>query len=263
MPSVQLNTSEPREALGNLENSRTYQEEERMMRRARIWLTAAALVALISGVAAPELWAIRLDETAIFIEINDTDGDAGIQIFLDGEGWKRMKVFDPDGRKVVDIRARGNVGMQGITELRFESAEPSFEEQPLDEFLALFPPGRYLFRGTTTEGENLNGRARLTHRIPDAPVLIFPNDDEVDPDDAVFEWGLVPDPPGSEIVGYQVFVECEEPDFRELAADVPPTVNRITVPPEFLEGGEECKWEVLAVEKSGNLTASEVEFGVD
>ncbi|MEE8278429.1 MAG: hypothetical protein V3R89_06885, partial [Thermoanaerobaculia bacterium] len=87
-----------------------------MMRRARIWLTAAAVVALVSGVAAPELWAKKLEVSSIFIEITDTDGDAGIQIFLDGEGWKRMKIFDPDGKKVVDVKARGNVGMQGITE---------------------------------------------------------------------------------------------------------------------------------------------------
>ena len=207
------------------------------MRGAKVWLTATVMVALVSGVAAPELWAKRLDEAAVFIEINDTDGDAGIHMFLDGVGWKRMKVFDPDGKKVVDLRTRGNVGMQGITELFFESAEPSFDEQPLDEFLVRFPPGVYRFRGRTTDGKVLRGRARLTHRIPDAPVLIFPNDEEVDPNDAVFEFGLVPDPPGSEIVGYQVFVECEEPVFREFMAEVPPTVNMITVAPQFLEGG--------------------------
>ena len=34
---------------------------------------------------AAQAQAIRLSEAAIFIEINATDGDAGIQIFLDGE----------------------------------------------------------------------------------------------------------------------------------------------------------------------------------
>ncbi len=68
------------------------------MRGAKVWLTATAMVALVSGVAAPELWAKKLDEAAVFIEINDTDGDAGIHMFLDGVGWKRMKVFDPDGK---------------------------------------------------------------------------------------------------------------------------------------------------------------------
>jgi hypothetical protein len=100
------------------------------MRSASIWFTAAAVVALVAGAAAPEASAKRLEETAIFIEINDTDGDAGIQIFLDGEGWNSMKVFDPDGKKVLNVRGRAAVGIQGITELFFESAEPSFEEQP-------------------------------------------------------------------------------------------------------------------------------------
>jgi hypothetical protein len=94
-------------------------------------------------------------------------------------------------------------------------------------------------------------------------MLVFPNDEDVDPEDAVFVWALVADPPGSEIVGYHVVVECEEPDLREFTADVPPTVDSITVPPEFLQDGEECKWEVLAIEESGNQTISEAEFGID
>ena len=54
---------------------------------------------------------------------------------------------------------------------------------------------------------------------------------------------------GSEIVGYHVVVECEEPELQVFTADVGPTVSSITVSPEFLDqGGEECKWEVLAIE---------------
>ncbi len=233
------------------------------MRRTRILLAAAAAVALLGGLAAPEAWAIRLDETGIWIEINDTDGDAGIQIFLDGEGWKRMKVTDPDGKVVLNVRARGSVSTQGITELFLESAEPSFDEQPLDEFLALFPAGIYRFEGMTTEGDVLRGRARLTHRLPDAPLLVFPVDEDVDPEDAEFVWAPVADPPGGEIVLYEVVVECEEPDLRAFTAEVGPEVSSVTVPPEFLEGGEECKWEVLAVENSGNRTISEAEFGIE
>ena len=174
-----------------------------------------------------------------------------------------MKVFDPDDNKVLDFRGRGSVGMQGITELFLESAEPSFDVQPLEDFLALFPEGVYRFRGTTTKGKVLKGRARLTHALPDGPMLVFPNDEDVDPEDAVFVWALVADPPGSSIVLYQVVVECEEPGFREFIAEVPATVSSVTVAPEFLRDGEECKWEVLAIEESGNVTASEVEFGVD
>ncbi len=233
------------------------------MRSAKGWIAAAAVLVLVAGLAAPEAWAKKLDETAVFIEINDTDGDAGIQLFLDGEGWRRMKLFDPDGNKLFDIRARGGVGIQGLTEAFFESAEPSFDEQPLDEFLALFPEGIYRYRGVTTEGVELKGKARLTHDIPGAPLQVFPVEEDVDPEDAEFVWELVADPPGSEIVLYEVIVECEEPELRVFSAQVGPTVDSVTVPPEFLEGGEECKWEVLAIEESGNKTISEAEFDIE
>jgi len=215
----------------------------------------------ISLMMASASWARRLADAEIFIEINATDGDAGIHLFLDGEGWDRMRVFDPDGQQILDFAGHGSVGIQGITELAFESAEPSFEEQPLEDFLALFPEGIYRFEGTTTEGKLLRGRARLTHAIPEAPVLLSPADGEVvDTENAVFEWALVPDPPGSEIVGYEVIVIAEEPPLGEFSAEVSPTTTSITAPAGFMVSGSVYKWEVLAIEASGNQTISEAEF---
>ena len=229
------------------------------MRKASSWLAALTIVALIATVAAPAAWAKRLDDAEMYIEINDTDGDAGIQVFLDGEGWDSMQMTGPNGLQF-SVLAEGGVGMQGITEFFFESAEPSFEEQSLDELLALFPAGRYRFVGTTTEGKKLKGKARLNHSLPDAPVQVFPVEgDEVDPEDAVFTWEEVDDPAGGEIDFYQVVVECEEPG-SEMAVDVPSEITQITVPPEVLQDQDECKWEVLAVEEYGNRTISEAEF---
>ena len=232
------------------------------MQRTRILLAAAATVALASGLVTLEASAIQLSQTAIFFEINDTDGDAGVQIFLDGEGWDRMQVFDPDGNKILDVRAEGSVGLQGITELFLESAEPSFEEQPLEELPALFPEGNYRFNGTTTEGVDLRGMARLTHALPDAPLLVLPveDNDSVDPDNTVIEWQLAPDPSGSKIVRYQVVVEREKPSLRVFTADVGPATTSVTVPPEFMEPGTAYKFEVLAIETSGNRTISERAF---
>ena len=231
------------------------------MRRARIWLTAVAAVALVAGLLAPQAWAVPLSEKAIFFEINDTDGDAGIQIFLDAEGWDAMQVRDPRGNVILNVLAEGGVGQQGITELFFESAEPSFEEQSLEELLALFPEGFYQFRGTTTEGRPLRGSARLTHALPDAPVLISPEEEEeVDPDDTVIEWETVPDPPGSRIMGYVVVVEKDEGRLEVFQVNLPRSATSVTVPPEFMRPGTAYKFEVLAVEKSGNQTISEREF---
>ncbi len=234
------------------------------MRTTRSMVAVAAIAVLALG-APPEALAKRLDDTAIYIEINATDGDAGIHVFLDGEGWDTMQMTGPNGVEF-SVLAENSVGFQGITEFFFESAEPSFEEQSLEELLELFPQGLYRFRGATTEGRRLVGKARLTHRLPDAPVQISPVDgEEVDPDDAVFSWEPVADPPGSEIVGYEVVIECEEPEFTKLSTLVGAAVTSITVPPEMLgqEDADECKWEVLAIEDSGNQTISETEFSIE
>ncbi len=173
----------------------------------------------------------------------------------------KSRVTDPDGNTILDISAVGSVGIQGITELFFESAEPSFEEQPLEELLELFPAGIYRFEGTTTEGDALKGKARLTHALPDGPVLVSPGeDDEVDPDNTVIEWEPVADPQGSRIVGYEVVVERETGSLRVFNAEVGPETTAVTVPPEFMQPGTEYKFEVLAIEASGNQTISEREF---
>ena len=232
------------------------------MRDKRVLLAAAAVALLIGLAAAPPAQAIRLSETAIFIEINDTDGDAGIQIFLDGEGWDTMQVKNPNGRVVLSILGEGGVGQQGLTEGFFESAEPSFEEQSLEEFLALHPPGFYQFRGRTTDGMPLRGSARLTHALPDAPLILYPEEeqDDVDPDDTYIEWESVADPPGSRISGFIVIVEKDEGRLETFEVTMPRGSTRVSVPPEFMRPGTAYKAEVLAVERSGNKTITETEF---
>ncbi len=234
------------------------------MRARRLGIVSGIASTLLLLVIAPA-GAKRLSDTFIRIEVNDTDGDAGIHIFLDGEGWDSMQCIAPDGSIQFSVVAEGSVGLQGITEFFFESAEPSFDEQPLEELLALFPEGLYRFRGTTTEGQALRGKARLTHALPDGPVQVFPVEESVDPENALFEWEPVADPPGSVIVGYEVVVTCQAGDFVDFTAQVGPEITSVTVPPEVLgqENADDCKWEVLAIEESGNQTLSEAEFDID
>ena len=236
------------------------------MKNGKTWQVGLAILALAAGLAAPEAWAKKLEEAEFFIEINATDGDAGVQLFSDGVGWKKMRFFDPDGNKLFDVKNKNGIRMQGITEFFFESAEPSFDVQTLEELMALFPAGTYRWQGVTTDGKPLTGKTKLTHDFPEGPMLIFPIDgQEVDADNAVFEWAPVADPPGSEIVAYEVIVECEEPFLTKNTAIVGPDTTGFTVSPEFLnqDGLDECKWEVLAKEDSGNQTLSETEFSID
>lgn len=220
-------------------------------------------------VTAPKLWAIPFSQTKIIIETNATAGDAGIQIFLDATGWKRLEIFDPNGQKIFDVRASGSVGMTGITELFFESAEPSFEDLPLDQLLARFPQGNYTFKGTTVDGKTLNGNATLKHNIPAGPEIVFPAEGAapLNPNNpVVIDWDPVTDPfPDTDlavkIVAYQVIVERVKPTpLRVFSVEVPAAVTKVTVSPEFLQANAEYIFEVLAIEASGNQTISEGAF---
>ena len=77
---------------------------------------------------------VQLDAATLIIEVNGTDGDAGLQFFLDGEPWNSMTISDPNGRVVVDVDARGRRRNWGLTELFSESNEPPFDEVRLAEF---------------------------------------------------------------------------------------------------------------------------------
>jgi hypothetical protein len=196
------------------------------------------------------------------IELNATDGDAGLQVFLDGEPWRTVSLYNPAGRKLVEITAKGPLKNYGLTELFSESSEPSFDVFPLDAFKRLFPEGVYTFQGRTIDGKHLRSAARLTHDIPDGPRITRPRDDaEVSRDHVVVAWRPVRTPRGIDVVGYQVVVTREDP-LRVLSVDLPASARRLPVPSEFLRRGVEYKAEVLAIEAGGNQTLTEVAFTV-
>jgi hypothetical protein len=223
----------------------------------------AALVAVAEsepsgGAQAP----IRLSEATMIIEINSTDGDAGLQVFFDSEPWSRMAVFAPNGRKVLDVDAKGRLNGFGLTELFSESNEPEFSELSLARFKKRFPAGRYRISGRTIEGRRVVGSARLSHDTPNGPSITSPAEGATVPESgAVVRWTEGRQPRGVEIVGYRVIVEREDP-LRVFNADLPASVTSVTVPVEFLEPGTEYKAEVQAIEKSGNQSISELEFRV-
>jgi len=238
----------------------------------RTTLTVLTALSLVFGIAAtssprPLTLAasktVRLDEATMIVEVNATDGDAGLQIFLDGEAWRSMTISGPDGRTILAVSAEGRARDFGLTELFSESSEPPFDVFPLEEFKALFPEGKYAFAGTTVEGEKLVGKATLTHDIPDGPEIVSPADGEaVGSDDVVARWNPVAEPLGIDVVGYRVIVTRERP-LRVFSADLPASANSMTVPSEFLESGTEYKLEVQAIEASGNQTLTEITFLVN
>jgi hypothetical protein len=203
---------------------------------------------------------VRLDEATMIVEVNATDGDAGLQVFLDGEAWQTMAISGPDGREIVDIDTKSRLKNYGLTELFSESSEPTFDEFPLKKFKKLFPEGKYSFDGTTIEGDRLVGKAKLSHDIPDGPNITAPADGAmVAPDDVVASWDPVPQPSGVNIVGYRAIVEREDP-LRVFSVDLPASATSVTIPSEFLETGIEYLLEVQAIEASGNQTLTEIRF---
>jgi hypothetical protein len=205
---------------------------------------------------------VRLDKATMIVEVNATDGDAGLQVFLDGEPWRRMTLSAPNGRQILAVNTRTKLRNYGLTELFSESSEPSFDEFPLNKFKRLFPEGRYRFVGTTIEGQRMAGRARLSHDIPDGPEIISPASDSILPPGTILaSWNPVPEPSGINIVGYRAIVEREDP-LRVFSVDLPASVTSVTVPQEFVESGTAYKLEVQAIEASGNQTLTEISFSV-
>jgi len=236
----------------------------------RLMRIVCATLAAIAGwfLSATDLWAVPFSQTKIILEVNATAEDGGIQIFLDGTGWNRLEISDPYGQDVLEVGGSSSVGVTGITELFFESAEPSFEDLPLPQLLARFPEGRYSFEGMTVDGKSLSGAATLRHSIPAGPRVFSPAEGStVSPSFPVLvDWDPVSSPyPGTSapvtISGYQVIVERVRPQpLLAFSVFLPATVTQVTVPPEFIQANADYKFEVLAIEESGNQTITESSF---
>jgi hypothetical protein len=86
--------------------------------------------------------------------------------------------------------------------------------------------------------------------------VTFPTEGaQVDPNGFQVTWEPVTSPAGVDIVTYQVIVNQ---GGRELSMYLPPTATSATIPGEFLDPGTPAGGEVLARERSGNQTITEI-----
>jgi len=201
---------------------------------------------------------IPLEISRLYFEYNSTANDLGVQVALDGENWKRMRISNPKGHSIFEVEGKGGLKKLGLTELFFEGSEPSLNEFPLEQLLALFPKGKYKFSGKTIDGNSLVGSSILTHAVPAGPTVHT----QIGPGDhLVIRWDPVTTtPPGFPnepitIAGYQVIVDT-------FQLTLPATATSVTVSPEFvaaLAPGEH-PFEVLAIEAGGNQTITESSF---
>ena len=219
----------------------------------------------------------------IFFELNNTDGDLGIHALIDGEPWRKLVIEDTNERRILVIRNRGRLARQGLTELFFESAEPTFDELDPEDFFKRFPEGIYEVEGLTLDGQELGGEAEVTHVIPAPPVVFVsgeatPEDCDSDEipavgDPLIISWDPVTtshpelgSPQNSTditIVGYQVVVEREELLPLKLTFDLSPNETMVELPAGLFSSEDEVKLEVLVRESSGNQTANETCFEIE
>ena len=221
---------------------------------------------------------IPLKEAKLNIEHNAKDRDTGFQGFIDSEGWNMITLTGPKG-KVLEFKATGMLGKLGLTELFFETVEPANADVPIVEVLKTLPEGKYMFTGSAIEAGEKKGKtigtAWLTHDIPEGPVLLLPAENDVVPvdEDLLVRWSQVDETiEGSDdvnIISYQLIIEKDETPHqhmigkRGLSMYLPASVTEIPIPKEFLEPGTAYKWEVLAIEESGNQSLTSSQFSTE
>jgi hypothetical protein len=209
----------------------------------------------------------------LIIEYNSTDDDLGVHGAFDDHGWKTLCVFDPSGRAVLEVGPQGQLRDLTMAGIFFESREPPSSEFSFADLQAAFPEGQYAVRGESFDGTILVGSATFTHDVP-APATITspviaeePRAAKRNPvsDNLVIGWNRVTRTVAGSpvnITGYEVIVTKEVEDdphgFSRPTYDVhvPATVNRLSVPRQFLEANTVYELEVLALEVSGNQTIS-------
>lgn len=245
--------------------------------------TLGCLAAVAMAAASPSVWAQdddgdeeenSFDEAFIFFELNYTDQDLGIHAKIDGDAWKRLRIENDDDELMLDIRVRHELQLQGLTELFFESAEPTFDELDPVTFFRRFPEGEYDIEGYTLDGEERESEVYLSHVIPAAPDNVIaggepsaslemceqePGEDPIPVvanagDGVTISWDAVTMSHAARWAGdedkialgedgiidvryYEVVVEIDESDFKATAI-IPGDVTEWELPGDFFELAE-------------------------
>ena len=258
-----------------------------------IFFLAAAMSTSTLAIANDDDDEEPFEEARLFFELNDTDGDLGIHGKIDGDEWKYLEIEDPRDRKMMHIWVRGRLRRQGLTELFFESAEPTFDELNPERFFRRFPEGEYDIEGYTLDGEERESEVYLSHIIPAAPGDVTINgtaapedcDAElpvIDPAGGVtLSWGQVDSshaslgaPLGDKVLPvryYEVVVEIDETDFKSTSIIPPGDGDTVswTLPEAFFSLSEEgeYKFEILVrtniLDEDGDIVTVEVDIEDD
>jgi hypothetical protein len=232
---------------------------------------------VLLAAALPAAWGaeVPLDEAELFFELNNTDGDLGLHAKVDAEDWKRLLIESPNEMLLLDVLARGQLRNHGLTELTFESAEPTFDELSAAEILARFPEGVYEIEAITLGGTELESEVELSHVLPAPPKVVFPAYTPCNKPPVVvtapvtIDWNAVTKShpsigvPGQtiEVERYEVALERLNEDLN-LFVELQPGVTAFNVPSLFTRRPGVVKFEVLVKADNGTRTAVESCFRI-
>jgi hypothetical protein len=239
-------------------------------RLCRLRLLPLVLFGLAAGATDASAQPPKFSVAALFFELNDTDGDLGIHAEIDGGTWTSLNIEGPSG-SLLDIQSRGRLRTQGLTQLAFESAEPSFDELDPPDFFARFPEGKYDIEAVAQEGGIFKAKVALSHVLaapPEATVSDQPAAESCEAPDlpevsapVLIDWEPVtqshPDVGNAgpvSIARYQFFVEQ---GAMKLSVDLPPDVTEFEIPESVTAAGGVLKFEIIARTTTGNNTAIE------
>ena len=86
---------------------------------------AATVLAALAGPALADDDGPSIPFGASVLIIELTEDDIELQVFVDGTDWTRVKISDPNERRIFDARAKGRLNRQnGMSEM-FWASEPT------------------------------------------------------------------------------------------------------------------------------------------
>lgn len=224
---------------------------------------------------------MEFEKAQLYFELNDTDGDLGFHGLIDGEDWIHLEIDNPLGQELLDIKLDNQLRQQKLTELFFESNEPTFENLEPATFFARFPEGQYLAEAQLADGGELSSRTTVTHLIPAPPSNVTVNGLPVSigcetniptvSEPLTISWDPVTQSHpilgrtgvAVDVARYELVVEAEDTANTKYVQRMPASQTTSTLPALPHQSNEQFKVEVLAREQSDNQTGVEACFRVN
>lgn len=220
---------------------------------AALGLTLVAIAANDKASARGRRETLSFDELRFFVEANQTDGDAEINLDFDSDAPLRfLDIHAPNGRRILRLESRDQ-GRLGLRKGIIETPEPAPEE-----VFAAYPEGVYTIKGRSMDNEVVLGQVTLSHELPPMPEITSP---EADAEGVALsglgaEWNAV-----EGATGYVVELERETEDAEfALKVDLPADTTSFTFPPGWVLSETEYQLGVAVKGQNGNVNVTEIQF---